>query len=111
MNHRIKGSIYLAQFFHRDHRFPRFAGGGDCGLGLILWSGGGEYLWGALCFALNDLETMAGWGGGDGGLWDLLVRGLAKLGGDTALWPRVIGRDGGVTGRMGGGDGESDGEW
>lgn len=54
---------------------------------------------------------MVGWGGGDGGFWDFLVRGFVKLGGDIVFWLRVIGRDGGVIGRMGGGDGERDGEW
>lgn len=80
-------------------------------MGFIFWSGGGEYFWGVLCFVFNDLEIMVGWGGGDGGFWDFLVRGFVKLGGDIVFWLRVIGRDGGVIGRMGGGDGESDGEW
>jgi hypothetical protein len=92
------------------HRFPRFAGGGDWGLGRILCSGGGEYLWGALCLARNDLVDDAAWGG-EGGLWLLRVIGLDKEVGDTALWPRVSGRVGGVTGRMGGGEGGFVGEW
>lgn len=50
-----------------NQRFPRLAGGGDCGLDLILCSGGGEYLWGALCLARRDLDDGGGWGG-DGGL-------------------------------------------
>lgn len=54
---------------------------------------------------------MVGWGGGDGGFWDFLVWGFVKLGGDIVFWLCVIGRDGGVIGCMGGGDGESDGEW